>query len=107
MMITVFRARLKPGLDDEYAAAVERMSALARTMLGHISHKTFYAQDGERCTIVEFAHEEGQRTWQTNPEHRIAQKLAREKYYTEYDIQVCRLERESKFKLPEPAAAKT
>jgi hypothetical protein len=37
----------------------------------------------------------------------MAQKLAREKYYTEYNIQVCTLERESKFKLPEPAAAQT
>ena len=107
MLITVFRSRLKPGLDEEYGVAVERMSTLARTMLGHISHKTFYAEDGERCTIVEFAHEEGQRAWQTNAEHRTAQKLAREKYYTEYCIQVCRLERQSKFKLPEPAAAQT
>ena len=107
MLITVFRSRLKPDLRDEYAAVVERMSALARTMPGHISHKTFYAEDGERCTIVEFAHEEGQRVWQTNAEHRMAQKLAREKYYTEYNIQVCTLERESKFKLPEPAAAQT
>ena len=47
----------------------------------------------------------GQRAWQTNPEHRAAQKLAREKYYTEYHIQVCTLDRESKFKLPEQAAA--
>src|SRR5215471_15600442 len=101
MLITVFRSRLKPDLRDEYAAAVERMSALARTMPGHISHKTFYAEDGERCTIVEFAHEEGQRVWQTNAEHRMAQ----EKYNTEYNIQVCTLERELKFKLPEPAAA--
>lgn len=54
--------------------------------------------------MVEFAHEEGQRAWQTNPEHRAAQKLAREKYYTEYHIQVCTLDRESKFKLPEEAA---
>src|SRR5262249_2335189 len=40
-------------------------------------------------------------------EHRAAQKLAREKYYTEYHIQVCTLDRESKFKLPEQAKAQT
>jgi len=48
-----------------------------------------------------------QRAWQTNPEHRAAQKLAREKYYTEYHIQVCTLDRESKFKLREQAKAQT
>jgi heme-degrading monooxygenase HmoA len=54
--------------------------------------------------IVEFAHEEGQRAWQTNPEHRAAQKLAREKYYTDYHIQVCTLGRESKFAADAEAA---
>jgi hypothetical protein len=33
--------------------------------------------------------------------------LAREKYYTEYHIQVCTLDRESKFKLSEQATAQT
>jgi len=76
------------------------MSELVRTMPGYISHKSFYAEDGERCTIVEFENEEGLRTWRTNPEHLVAQKMARQKYYTEYSVQVCTLDRESKFKLP-------
>jgi len=101
MIVTVFRTRLRPGLGDEYRALVRRMIELAASMPGFVSHKDFTADDGERVTIVEFAHEEGQRTWQTNPEHRVAQKLARDKYYTEYHIQVCTLDRESKFKAAE------
>jgi heme-degrading monooxygenase HmoA len=38
------------------------------------------------------------RAWRRNPEHVAAQKLAREKYYIEYYIQVCTLDRESQFK---------
>ena len=53
-------------------------------MPGYISHKGFTADDGERVTIVEFAHEEGMRAWRTNPEHRAAQKLAREKSHSGY-----------------------
>ena len=34
-----------------------------------------------------------------NPEHRAAQKKAREIYYSEYSVQVCNVVRESKFKL--------
>jgi|SRR5580692_1455657 heme-degrading monooxygenase HmoA len=105
MLITVFRSRLKPGLRDEYAAAVDRMSELAQTMPGYISHKTFHAEDGERCTIVEFEDEAGLRTWRTNPEHVTAQKLARQKYYAEYGVQVCTLDRESKFLAKETTAA--
>jgi heme-degrading monooxygenase HmoA len=113
MIITVFRSRLKPGLRDEYVALVERMNELARTMPGYISHKGFFADDGERVTIVEFAHEEGMHAWRTNPEHIAAQKLARQKYYSEYSVQVCTLDRESKFnadeaakRAPAPAAAR-
>jgi heme-degrading monooxygenase HmoA len=103
MIITVFRSRLRPGLQDEYVALVDRMEKLARTMPGYISHTAYAGADGERLTIVEFEHEEGMRAWRTNPEHIAAQKLARQKYYTEYHIQVCTLDRESKFNAEEPS----
>jgi heme-degrading monooxygenase HmoA len=105
MIVTVFRSRLRPGIRDEYVGLVERMTEIAHTMPGYISHKGFFADDGERVTIVEFEHEQGMRAWRTNPEHRAAQKLAREKYYTEYSVQVCTLDRESKFNAAETAAA--
>jgi len=72
-------------------------------MPGYVSEKNFVADDGERVTIVEFENEEGLRAWRTNPEHLAAQGLARQKYYTEYHIQVCTLDRESKFKAQETA----
>ena len=105
MLVTVFRSRLHPGVHEEYVALVEKIAAIARTMPGYISHKGFFADDGERVTIVEFEHEEGLRAWRTNPDHIAAQKLARTKYYTEYNVQICRLERESKFKATDTAAA--
>jgi heme-degrading monooxygenase HmoA len=98
MLVTVFRSRLRPGVRDEYVALVDRMAEIARTMPGYVSHKGFFADDGERVTIVEFKHEEGLRAWRLNPEHIAAQKLARKNYYTEYHVQVCTLDRESKFK---------
>jgi heme-degrading monooxygenase HmoA len=105
MIVTVFRSRLRPGVREEYTAVVERMNELARNMPGYISHKGFTADDGERCTIVEFEHEEGMRAWRTNAEHITAQKMARQKFYTEYSLQVCTLDRESKFKSAGTAAA--
>jgi heme-degrading monooxygenase HmoA len=103
MIVTVFRSRLRPGLRDEYVALVDRMTELARTMPGYISYKDFLAEDGERVAIVEFENEEGLHAWRTNPEHLAAQRLARQKYYTEYHIQVCTLDRESKFKAQDTA----
>ncbi len=97
MIVTVFRSRLMPGLKDEYIALVDRMVELAKATPGYIAHKGFTADDGERCTIVEFESEEGQRAWRMNPEHREAQKKAREIYYETYSVQICELKRESKF----------
>jgi heme-degrading monooxygenase HmoA len=79
------------------------MNELARTMPGYIGHKGFFADDGERVTIVEFEHEEGMQAWRTNPEHIAAQKLARQKYYSAYSVQVCTLDRESKFNAEDAA----
>ncbi|MBM3527784.1 MAG: antibiotic biosynthesis monooxygenase [Alphaproteobacteria bacterium] len=104
MIVTVFRSRLMPGLKDEYVALVERMVELARATPGYLSHKGFFADDGERCTIVEFADEKGQEAWRTNAEHMAAQRLGRQKYYEAYDIQVCNVLHEAHFK--RDAAAK-
>ena len=59
MIVTVFRSRLMPGLQDEYVALVEEVRKEVETMPGYISHKGFFAEDGERVTIVEFKDEEG------------------------------------------------
>jgi heme-degrading monooxygenase HmoA len=105
MIVTVFRSRLMAGLRDEYVALVDRMVEIAITIPGYISHKGFFAEDGERVTVVEFEHEDGMRAWRMHPEHRAAQKKGREIYYSEYSIQVCNVVREAKFKRDEPVSA--
>jgi heme-degrading monooxygenase HmoA len=105
MIVTVFRSRLMPGVRDEYVTLVDRMIELAQTMPGYISHKGFFAEDGERVTVVEFEHEDGMRAWRMHPEHRAAQKKAREIYYSEYSVQVCNVVRESKFKREDRVAS--
>ena len=103
MIVTVFRSRLRPGVREEYVALANRMNELAATMPGYISHKGFFADDGERVTVVEFESEEGMRAWRMHPEHRQAQRKAREMYYSEYSLQICELVRQSRFKQEEPA----
>ena len=65
MIITVFRSRLKPGVRDEYVALADLMAAITQSTPGYVSHKDFFADDGERVTIVEFEHEKGMRAWRT------------------------------------------
>jgi heme-degrading monooxygenase HmoA len=97
MVITVFRSRVKPEAQEEYARWAARMAELAKGMPGYISHKGFVAEDGERVTIVEFESEEAQRAWAVHPEHVDAKKKGRKDFYSEYRVQVCTLERESAY----------
>jgi heme-degrading monooxygenase HmoA len=97
MIVTVFRSRLLAGVRDDYVTLVDRMTELAAAMPGYISHKGFFADDGERVTIVEFESEEAQRAWRMHPEHREAQRKGREDYYTSYSLKICELKRASKF----------
>jgi heme-degrading monooxygenase HmoA len=105
VIVTVFRSRLMPGLKEDYVALVDRMIALASSMPGYISHKGFFAEDGERCTIVEFESEEAQRAWRMHPEHREAQRKGRDIYYETYSLQICELKRQSRFDRNARAAA--
>jgi heme-degrading monooxygenase HmoA len=93
MIITIFRSRLRPEHREEYERLAPHIEALARTMPGFVAIKGFTAPDGERVSIVEFDTEENHIAWRNHPEHREAQRLGREKFYAEFHLQVCRVER--------------
>jgi heme-degrading monooxygenase HmoA len=89
MIVTVFRTRMNPGVQDEYGPMARRMSELARAVPGYISHKGFVADDGERVTIVEFESEEALDQWRNDPEHRAAKKRGVDTFFSEFKFQIC------------------
>jgi heme-degrading monooxygenase HmoA len=97
MVITLFRSRLRPEHEKEYAGWATRMHDLASSMPGFLAIKTFTAEDGERVSIVEFASEETMRQWREQADHRQAQELGRRLFYSEYRIQVCQPIRDYSF----------
>jgi heme-degrading monooxygenase HmoA len=89
MILTIFRSRVRPDADLAVLEKVgARMHELATRMPGFISYKDFTAADGEGVTIVEFESEETQRAWREHPEHRDAQRLAREQFLASYQLQI-------------------
>lgn len=100
MMVIVFRNRLKPGVDAEYDAHASRVFEIAQRMPGFVSSKDFAADDGERCTVIEFASSEELRAWRMQPDHHEAQEEGRRRYFEQYSLQVCELSRESRFVAP-------
>jgi heme-degrading monooxygenase HmoA len=97
MKVVVFRNRLRPGVEREYDEHAGRIYELALKMPGLVSSKDFTAEDGERLTIIEFRSAEELQAWRVQTEHAAAQERGRQHYYSEYSLQVCELERESRF----------
>ena len=87
-VVTVFRNRLREPAREAYAAELEVVAALARSMPGFVETKTFVAEDGERATIVTFSDPETHRAWRDHPRHREAQRNGIARYYSEYSIAV-------------------
>ena len=58
-------------------------------MQGFVSTKDFSADDGERLTIVEWDSPQNLTGWREDAAHREAQQLGRDRYYSQYQIQVC------------------
>lgn len=95
MIVTIFRSRLRPEAQDEYYQWAKRMSALAQTMPGYVSHKAYVAEDGERLTLIEFESAADVQTWAAHPDHVQAKKLGRQQFFINYRVQVCELLRDS------------
>lgn len=100
MILTVFRSRLAEDHRAEYDHHVDLTAALAEKAPGFLGHKMFVADDGERVTLVEFDSMESQRAWSLSAEHRAAAIAGRKRFYAEYRVQVCTVERDSAFAAP-------
>jgi heme-degrading monooxygenase HmoA len=89
MIVTIFRSRLNPGVQEEYGPMAKHMSELARTIRGYVCHKGFTAEDGERVTIVEFESEEALQEWRLHPEHAKAKRRGIQSFFSDYKFQIC------------------
>ncbi len=88
-IVTVFRSRLREGVEEEYAAVAQKMSDLVRAVDGFVDQKFYVASDGERVTIVRFRDAASHATWARHPDHLDAQRHGRDHFYSWYDISVC------------------
>jgi heme-degrading monooxygenase HmoA len=104
MIVVLFRSKLvdPPVGYDEMAA---EMAALAPTMPGFVDVKSFKADDGERLTVVWWENEETLRGWREQAQHRVAQRMGRERWYEYYKLEVAEVIRTSQFERRSTAAA--
>lgn len=97
MILILFRSRLAPEADDEYATILADMNRLAQGAPGFVDVKSFKAEDGERLTVVRWHNEETLTAWRENVQHLAAQRMGREKWYANYELEVATITRSSRF----------
>jgi heme-degrading monooxygenase HmoA len=88
VVVTVFRSRLRPGVESAYKEVAAEMSRLVQFTEGFIDEKFYESPDGERVTIARFADLASEQAWATNPEHLAAKRRGRDEFYSWYDIAV-------------------
>ncbi len=89
MVTAIFRSRLRSDAGSSYGPVAARMLELARAMPGFVDFKSFRAEDGERVSLIEFESLAALEAWRDHPEHLKAQRAGRERFYSEYRLQVC------------------
>lgn len=87
--------------DDGYGEMAHKMSELARTMPGYIDHIWAHDSDGFGITISYWESEEAIVNWKNQMDHCEARRQGREKWYTDYQIRVARIERAYDWKTEE------
>lgn len=96
MIVVLFRSRLNPGVEAEYGPRADEILALARRQPGFVSFHSYASDDGARLAVSRFDTLEHARAWGRHAEHLIAQQQGRDRFYAEYELQVCELVREAK-----------
>lgn len=75
---------------DQMAVAMEELAA---QQPGYLGHESARSADGFGITVSYWRDEESVKRWKDVAQHRGAQRQGRERWYSNYDVRVARVER--------------
>lgn len=83
---------VKDSNTKDYAEMAESMYALAAQQPGFLGVES--AREAVGITVSYWSSREAIQQWKMHADHRLAQKLGQEQWYSTYKIRICRVERE-------------
>jgi heme-degrading monooxygenase HmoA len=92
MYVVIFRARIR-AFDAEYFATAARMRELALAQFGCLEFHAVTEGDNE-VVLSYWPDETSIRAWRAPPEHLLAQRAGRDRWYASYTVQVATVTRE-------------
>ena len=96
MYAVIFSNQLKEDT-PAYRATAQRMEELASEMPGFLGVQSVRDDTGFGITISYWQTTAAIENWRNNLEHIEAQKLGRKEWYSNFDLKVCEVQRESSF----------
>jgi heme-degrading monooxygenase HmoA len=92
MYVVIFRAKAR-SFDAEYARVAARLRELALTQFGCLEFQAL-TEGCDEIALSYWPSEEAIRAWRAHPEHLLAQKAGRERWYESYSVQIAAIARE-------------
>ncbi|MVO89224.1 antibiotic biosynthesis monooxygenase [Streptomyces sp. p1417] len=97
MFVILFKSRLSEHAGADYYATEDRMRERVREIAGTdlVEVKHYTGEDGDRLAVVMWENAGTLEEWRTDPEHQVAQKLGRDRWYSAYELTVAEVVRTS------------
>jgi heme-degrading monooxygenase HmoA len=92
MYVVIFRAKVR-ALDAEYSKVAARMRELALSNFGCLEFHAVTEGTNE-IALSYWPDEQSIRAWKSHPEHVLAQRAGKERWYESYSVQVANIARE-------------
>ncbi|MFI1166620.1 antibiotic biosynthesis monooxygenase family protein [Streptomyces sp. NPDC020801] len=97
MFVILFKSRLSDEAGEDYYATEEHMRERVRAIAGSdlMEVKHYTGEDGERLAVVTWRDAATLDKWRADPEHQVAQRMGRERWYSSYELTVAEVIRTS------------
>ena len=97
MILLLFRSRFSDKVDEKYDLTEKYLTEKVRKLAGSdlVQIKSYQSDDGERLAIIWWRNPETLARWRSDPEHRAAQRLGRDLWYSFYELSVTEVIRTS------------
>ena len=92
MYVVIFRARLRSP-DAEYSRIAQRLRELAFTECGCLEFHSV-TEGRDEIALSYWRDEASIHAWKAHPEHVLAQRAGRERWYESWSVQVASIDRE-------------
>lgn len=92
MFVVIFKAEIAQ-LDSEYSQTAQQLRQKAFADYGCLKFES-YTENEQEIALSYWTDLASIQRWQQDPEHQIAQQIGRERWYKNYSIEICELQRQ-------------